>query len=500
MIGKTISHYRVLEKLGEGGMGVVFKAEDTKLKRTVALKFLHPRVLQGERSQARFIREARAAASLDHSSICHVYDFDEADGQTFLAMAYVEGHSLRELLAAGPLPLSDIVLHAIQVAEGLEAAHRQGVIHRDIKPSNVMITPEGQAKIMDFGLASMPEATKVTRSGTTVGTMAYMSPEQTRGAELDFRSDIWSLGVMLHELTTGQVPFGGDHDHAVAYAIQKRQPAPVVELRPDAPLELVWVIEKCLAKDPKDRYRDATELLRDLRMLRQKLVTGTGPRFPTWVLRNRTRMLLFAGALLVAAVVTTLTIMRPFDRGEGPLPLGKPMQVTGNVAWEGAPELSPDGSRIAFASNAAGNLDIYVIGSRGGNPLQLTDDPANDIDPSWLPDGSGLVFTSDRLGESSIWQVDQMGGGATLLIEEAEEPAVSPDGEQIAFAFTTASGYNRIFVAPLSDLTRSRQLTRTGDGPTTHEFPAWSPDGPLICYATEHDLWVVRPLAARPGA
>ena len=197
MIGKTISHYKILEKLGEGGMGVVYKAEDTKLQRTVALKFLTPHTLGAEEEKARFLHEARAAAALTHPNICHVYEIDEAEGHDFIAMEYVEGKSLKERIEAGPLRIEEALDIAIKIAEGLRKGHEKGVIHRDIKPANILVTIEGQAKITDFGLAKSAKRTVLTKAGTTLGTMAYMSPEQTRGEGVDDRGDIWSLGAVL---------------------------------------------------------------------------------------------------------------------------------------------------------------------------------------------------------------------------------------------------------------------------------------------------------------
>ena len=212
MIGETISHYKILEKLGAGGMGVVYKAEDTKLKRTVALKFLPPELARDEEAKKRFIREAQAAASLDHPNICTIYEVNESDGQTYIAMAYVEGESLKQFIKRGPLELGKALGIAAQAAEGLKAAHAKGIIHRDIKSANVMLTPEEQAIIMDFGLAKMAEATRMTKTGTTLGTAAYMCPEQVLGKAEDQRSDIWSLGVVLYEMLMGKLPFKGDYD------------------------------------------------------------------------------------------------------------------------------------------------------------------------------------------------------------------------------------------------------------------------------------------------
>ncbi|MFQ5605819.1 MAG: serine/threonine-protein kinase, partial [bacterium] len=230
MIGTTILHYRILEKLGEGGMGVVYKAEDTKLKRQVALKFLPTNALQGQAEKERFLREAQAVAALNHANIAHIYAIEEHDGRMFIAMEFIEGKSLEEMVGANggsPLPLDKAIDYANQIAAGLQAAHEKGIVHRDIKSANIMVTDKGQVKIMDFGLAKLTNRSKMTVEGSTLGTAAYMSPEQARGEALDKRSDIWSLGVVLYEMISGQMPFKGDYEQAVIYSIQNEDPEPL---------------------------------------------------------------------------------------------------------------------------------------------------------------------------------------------------------------------------------------------------------------------------------
>jgi serine/threonine-protein kinase len=215
MIGQTISHYKILSKLGEGGMGVVYKAEDLTLQRTVALKFLPRESVASDSDRSRLVHEARAAAVLLHPNICPVYEIGESEGHTFIAMGYLEGRSLKERLSEGPLPVDEALRMAKEIGEGLSAAHGKGIVHRDVKPGNVMVTPEGRAVLTDFGVAKMTGTTKLTRTGATVGTVAYMSPEQARGEGVDHRSDVWSLGVMLYEMIAGGPPFEGEHEAAV---------------------------------------------------------------------------------------------------------------------------------------------------------------------------------------------------------------------------------------------------------------------------------------------
>jgi non-specific serine/threonine protein kinase len=275
MIGKTISHYKILEKLGEGGMGVVYKAEDTKLKRIVALKFLPPQALVDKEDKIRFINEARAVAALDHPNICTIHEIDEAEGQTFISMAYVEGQSLKEKVESGPLKLTEALDIVIQVAQGLQEAHERNIVHRDIKSANIMVTDKGQAKIMDFGLAKVGKGELITKHGTTLGTTAYMSPEQARGETVDYRTDIWSLGVVLYEMITGRRPFRGDYEQAVIYSILNENPEPITALRTGVPMELEMIVNKALAKNPDHRYRHADELIVDLKRLQIESTTQT---------------------------------------------------------------------------------------------------------------------------------------------------------------------------------------------------------------------------------
>ncbi len=273
MIGKNISHYKILEKIGEGGMGVVYKAEDTKLKRRVALKFLPNELTKGEEAKQRFIQEAQAAAALDHPNICTVYEIDEAklapaeagEGQTFIAMSYLEGQSLSQKLKAGPLKIDEALAIADQVARGLQKAHEKGIVHRDIKPANIMLTEEAQVKIMDFGLAKLSWGVDLTKTATIMGTVAYMSPEQARGEQVDHRTDIWSFGAMLYEMLTGERPFKTTHDQAVLYSILNEEPIPVTKIKKDIPQELGRIVQKSLEKDPEKRFSDMSTLLADLR-------------------------------------------------------------------------------------------------------------------------------------------------------------------------------------------------------------------------------------------
>ncbi len=292
MIGQTISHYKILEKLGEGGMGVVYKAHDTKLNRTVALKFLPSKALQSEEEKKRIVREAQAAASLNHPNIATVHEINEIDDQTFIVMEYIDGRSLDLIMrppyspplvrgdkerglseddiehhVPNPLPINQAIGIAIQIAEGLHEAHVKGIVHRDIKPGNVMVNETGRVKLMDFGLAKMSDASLLTKEGTTLGTVPYMSPEQAQGNEVDHRTDIWSLGVIMYEMLTGQLPFRAGHDAAVLYLIVNEEPGDITKICPDIPISLVQILKKALTKDVGERYQHVSELLMGLKAL-----------------------------------------------------------------------------------------------------------------------------------------------------------------------------------------------------------------------------------------
>ena len=324
MIGHTISHYKITEKLGEGGMGVVYKAEDTKLDRPVALKFLAPHLLRDDEARKRFEREAKAAARLDHPNICTVYEIDEAEGRTFIVMAFLEGRPLSVRIKEGPLKLPEALSVAMQMAEGLEAAHEKGITHRDIKPDNLMLMAgsRGLVKVMDFGLAQLAGGSKFTREGTTLGTMTYMSPEQAAGAETDSRTDIWSLGVVLYEMVAGQPPFRGDYDQVIVYSLMNEDPEPLTAVRTGVPKELERVVNKCLAKEVGERYQGVDELLVDLRGLQRKQQIEAATRTRTagaaapHVLRRR--LYAFAavlGAALLVAGATWFGAFGPARKG-----------------------------------------------------------------------------------------------------------------------------------------------------------------------------------------
>jgi len=322
MIGKTISHYRILEKLGQGGMGIVYKAEDTKLKRTVALKFLPPELTRDADAKARFIREAQAAAALDHPDICTIYEIDEAEDRTFISMAYIDGERLKDKIERGPLKLEDAVEIAIHIAQGLQAAHEKGIIHRDIKSANVMLTASGQVKVMDFGLAKLAGTTAVTREGTTLGTAGYMSPEQARGEGADSRTDIWSLGVVLYEMLTGLLPFRGEYEQALTYQIMNAAPEPITSLRTGVSMELERIVTKCLEKNRDERYQNSADFIADLHHLQRTLSTGakTAQRSTATAGRpaHRVRWWFWGAPLMVVAIIAAIVFFKMPHRATPP--------------------------------------------------------------------------------------------------------------------------------------------------------------------------------------
>jgi len=271
MIGTAISHYRILEKLGAGGMGIVYKAEDLILKRTVALKFLPPALAGDPETKKRFIHEAVAASALDHPNICTIYEITETDdGQMFMAMPCYNGETLKDRMAAEklngrpPLSINECIDITMQIARGLAKAHEEGIVHRDIKPANIIVTQDGIVKILDFGLAKLTHQTRLTKPGVTMGTAAYMSPEQASGEAVDQRTDLWSLGILFYEMVTGQLPFKGDHELAIIQSVRKESPAPLCASVSDVPFCLQGIIDKCLCKNPKGRYETALQIIADL--------------------------------------------------------------------------------------------------------------------------------------------------------------------------------------------------------------------------------------------
>jgi serine/threonine-protein kinase len=306
MIGQTVSHYKILERLGGGGMGIVYKAQDIKLDRPVALKFLPYDLTRDPEAKQRFVHEAKAASALQHTNICVVHDIDQTpDGQMFISMEHLDGETLKKKIERGPLKIEEAVEIAIQVAQGLATAHGHGIVHRDIKPANIMVTKDCVAKIVDFGLAKLSGRTMITKAGSTLGTAAYMSPEQARGDPADARTDIWSLGVVLYEMLTGKRPFDAEYENALLYSILNTGPAPITGIRTGIPKELERIVEKCLMKAPAERYQHVDELVVDLNGLSRALSAQRIPATTGLIIvpRRRRAVLYALGALALVVIV-----------------------------------------------------------------------------------------------------------------------------------------------------------------------------------------------------
>ncbi|MGB2981907.1 MAG: serine/threonine-protein kinase, partial [Candidatus Zixiibacteriota bacterium] len=304
--GTVISHYEIIGKIGEGGMGVVYKAQDTKLGRTVALKFLPPQLICDAEAKVRFEHEAKAASALNQNNITTVHDIDEVKGQCFICMEYIEGKSVKELIRDQTLSVKDVVDIAIQIGEGLNAAHKKDIVHRDVKSDNIMLTDEGVVKIMDFGLAKLKGVTKLTKTGTTMGTLQYMSPEQAQGMEVDQRSDIFSFGVILYEMIGGQLPFKGEHEAAVIHSIVNETPEPLARYKANVPDGLQRIVDKALQKDVSTRYQSAAEVVADLKGLQKetRVVVTAKPK------RRLLPFILPASVVFIIAVL--FLILKPF--------------------------------------------------------------------------------------------------------------------------------------------------------------------------------------------
>jgi len=383
LIGQTISHYKILSKLGEGGMGVVYKAEDTKLKRTVALKFLPQHLTANETDKARFIQEAQAAAALNHNNVCTIYDIQEHEGRQYISMEYVEGQTLKDRIKTKDISTSDAIDYATQIAEALQAAHDKGIIHRDIKSENIMVTSTGQIKVMDFGLAKLRGAAKLTKTTSTAGTLSYSSPEQVQGKEVDARSDIFSYGVVLYEMLTGQLPFKGEYDSAVVYSILDEEPEPIQKFVTGVSSELVHIINRVLEKDPENRYQSMKDVLIDLKRVKRETGKAQTPSSqPTAEQgkksQRKTKWLILSTAILAASIIV-VTVFR--KTGQTPDPGSKIMLAILPFENLGPPEdeYFADGITEEITSRLACLHSLGVISRTSANQYKNTNKPLKQI-------------------------------------------------------------------------------------------------------------------------
>jgi len=487
MIGKKISHYKILEKLGGGGMGVVYKAQDEKLDRFAALKFLPPHLSADEEIKQRFIAEAKAASALDHTNICTVYEIDETDDdQMFIAMAFYDGETLKKKIELEPPTLLKSIKIAIQIAEGLSRAHAQGIIHRDIKPANIMVTSEGLIKILDFGLAKIADA-NITKTGWTLGTAAYMSPEQARADHVDNRSDIWSLGVILYVMVTGQSPFKGEKAETVIFSILNDKPKSPVSIKGDIPPKLGIIIERCLEKDRENRFSDMSELVDALNSVLLE-ISGLESSHSSLVAsplskQKRTKMsYIWAVAIVVAIIVVTYFLVHLYkdSRMRGQMKIGRATQLTHSPGLEIDAVISPDGTMIAYAAGVEGEMDIYIRQISGGRAIPLTSDfPGNHRWPKWSPDGKQIAFQSS----GNIFIIPALGGPPRLKVRGVTNPSIawSPGGKTLAYVSS-----NRIHIQSL-DGSSSTELLEAYD-PHSLNF---SPDGAFLVYVSGNPNFLI---------
>jgi eukaryotic-like serine/threonine-protein kinase len=497
--GSAIAQYRILEPLGGGAMGTVYRAEDTRLRRRVALKFLPDELTRDPVAKARFLQEAQAASALDHPNICTVHEVGETeDGHLYLAMAAYDGETVKERIARSPLSVDEAVDIACQAAQGLAKAHREGIVHRDVKPANLMVTRDGMVKILDFGVAKLRGAAGINVVGSFLGTPAYMSPEQARGEEVDPRSDVFSLGVVLYEMLAGVRPFrSGEGVTSALRSLLEDKPAPLrslrADVRPEIPAELERVVLRMLAKPPADRYPTAAEVAAELTAIQKSLAVEPAPR-PAPGRRTWFAAAAVLGLVLAVAAVALL-------RQSEPAPVQPEFRrVTEDEGREVYPSLAPDGRSFVYAkADPSGQKDIFLqtIGDEGG-PLNVTaGSEADDSQPAISPDGRWIAFRSERDG-GGIYIVSVDGGLARRISDVGYNPAWSPDGRELAVATEgiadpsvrrDVSEILRIDVAT----GRSRTLVAEDDGVQ----PSWSPNGWRIAYwgvpsgSARRILWTV---------
>ena len=532
--GQTINHYEILSTIGKGGMGEVYLAHDTHLARKVALKLLPGEFTQDPRRIQRFQQEARAASALNHPNIITIYEIGKHNATYFIATEFIDGVTLRQKLAGGPLPINQALEFAYQIALALTVAHEAKIIHRDIKPENVMIRGDGVVKVLDFGLAKLAlegtassdaEAATLARRtetepGKVMGTVAYMSPEQARGLKVDGRTDIFSLGVVLYEMVAGRQPFVGATSMDVVSAILNHEPELLAQYAPDTPRELERIVSKALRKNTEERYQTVRDLLIDLRDLKRELEwqDGAGRSLPpspadrtpssqaavatanslssaeyivTEIKRHKLGVAVALTVIILAAAVGAVAIGSWLMRQ--PKQLGAPVlsQLTTDTGLTTDPALSPDGKLLAYASDRSGkgNLDIWVRQIGGGEPIRLTQDAADDHEPSFSPDGTMIAFRSEKDG-GGIYVVSALGGTPRKIASEGQRPRFSPDGSQIAYWVGGIGGgagfgnhFCRIFVVA-SKGGVPKQLRSDFVGAA---YPEWAPDGKHLLFLGNRD-------------
>jgi len=490
-----LGRYRIISLLGRGGMGEVYLAEDTKLERTVALKVLPPDVSNNQQRMNRFAREARAASSLNHPNVAHIYEIEVTDSPCYIAMEYIKGETLREHLVKTRLTLHEALDIAVQATRAVAAAHAAGIIHRDIKTENIMISRDGYVKVLDFGLAKLIEPTEEnpdpaaltvtsaqTDPGVVMGTFSYMSPEQARGLAADARTDLWGLGVVIYEMVAGQLPFTGGTASDLLSSILKDEPPPLARFARDVPEALEWIVAKALTKETEGRYQTAKELLTDLQRLKNRLgaeaeiersmppeyrisrssfagasqspfrvSTASSTHAPvtnsvhpqsnaeyiaSGIKRHKSGAIVVLTLFMVVAGATAIFFLKNRATQSAALTSSPQHRQMGRVTSDAGLQIgatwSADARLVAYSSDRSGNFDIWVQSLGGGNPIQVTHHPAHDWQPDWSPDGNNIVFRSERDG-GGIYVVPAFGGNERKVSSFGYRPQWSPDGSKILF-------------------------------------------------------------------
>ena len=544
LIGQTVSHYRILERLGGGGMGVVYRAEDTRLGRPVALKFLPENTSQDSLAIERFRREARTASALNHPNICTIYDVGELHGRPFIAMELLQGQTLKHRMLKKSLPVSEVLDIGIQIAEGLGAAHAKGVVHRDIKPANIFLVDRGPAKILDFGLAKLtayrqPATNAVsessiptevyfldddtlTSSGASMGTVYYMSPEQARGEELDARADLFSLGVVLYEMATGKLPFSGRAVAMVFDSILHSQATPAMQLNPQLPAALEHILAKSLEKEAVLRYQSAAEFRADLKRLRRDLDRAvadasslSAPRISTQqgdissdsaviaslVKRHRRTIITWSAAALFLAAILVYGLSRLGSHVSAPPASLEITRVTGSGAVQQA-DISPDGKYLAYVRQQAGKQSLWLKQLSTDSEVQIANLQGDVcVGLAFSPDGSYVDFVRQprMTFAGDLYQVPALGGTPRkMLAGISGPPAFSPDGQRVGFVRNTLD--TRGLVTASLDGSTERVLVSLKPPEQIYPFHAvWSPDGKTIAFSRVTPQWILTTVSAEGG-
>ena len=524
MIGQSLGHFEILAKLGEGGMGVVYKARDSHLDRLVAIKVLPADRVADPDRRRRFVQEAKTASALNHPGIVTIHDIAQHNGIDFIAMEYVAGHTLDQLIRRRKLPVSEAIGYAVQMADALAAAHAAGIVHRDLKPANVVVV-DGRVKVLDFGLAKLTDQVRLagegdaltktldgpaTDRGVVVGTVAYMAPEQAAGTQVDARADIFSFGAVLHEMVTGRRAFPGDSPLATLTAVMREEPTPLRQLLADIPAELERIVTRCLRKDPERRWQSMADIKVALRELTEEsdsgrlAAAGAVARRPS---RSRSVLGLVALALVGAAV---LAAMLWRWRASEPPP-ARPVALTAVplTTYQGReqePTFSPDGNSVGFAWNgdAENNWDIYIKLIGPGPPLRLTTDPAVDVSPAWSRDGRSIAFFRVLGNRTMVTVLPSLGGPERRLLEIPTSRFVgtfqclswSADSRTLVLAGPATPGGPPVLTAVDVVTGHTTPITAAG---TAHEgdlLPSVSPDGRTLAFvryggSRTEDLYVL---------